>query len=397
MSNVYRIPASNLPRLRAEIARLARKSKKLGLSPAKLTVLDKIEVAKWDEILNNEYIEVYYDCTVDGESPTLEGWTLIAKIEQVGNENLVREVPTETCPPEYRTATMHCDHCQIERRRKDVFVLRNQSNEYKQVGRDCLGDFLGNTSPEGLLELAQYQFRLSGLLTSAGDDFWGFGGGPAVISLHRYVSTCSIVIRRMGYVPRKKADMQPCTADVAWDVCTSNDMERVRDLIKTYDLVPVDRDFALAKEAIEWARNFTAENAPSNFIYDLGVICRNDCVSYRETGWASALLNAYSRFRENRLSSGTPKGHVGEVGKRTEFHDLKIVQATQRNDRYGVKTLVKFEDPQGNSLVWWATGVPNWIEVGKKISVVGTVKSHECFRDIPETKINHVKPLENSS
>ena len=63
---------------------------------------------------------------------------------------------------------------------------------------------------------------------------------------------------------------------------------------------------------------------------------------------------------------------------------------TFEND-YGERTLVKFNDAEGNVLVWWASGCPKWLERDKTFNCKGTVVKHEDYQGELQTKINRVK------
>lgn len=51
-----------------------------------------------------------------------------------------------------REDTMHCEHCELKRDRKLVYLLKESaSGEYRQVGSTCLMDFTGHDPDKGAL------------------------------------------------------------------------------------------------------------------------------------------------------------------------------------------------------------------------------------------------------
>lgn len=396
-TQTYEVPSVNFPRLQEEIAKLNKRAEKLGTQPIVLHVVETITKKKKHPVLKFEYDESYYICSVEGESPKLEGWTLVACIQPLGSENLVREVPGENCPALYRTTDMHCDHCSKNRRRNEVFVLRNDFYEYKQVGRTCIADFLGHANPESLLSKAELLMDIGTLVGEAGNEAWGWGGGfRRAVPTDEFVIVCSIVSRKCGYVPRKNADeFHRATADIAWEVCVSPHSKYVQDFIRENEIYCEEKDVELAKNAIEWGKNFTAETASNNFLFDLGVSCRQEYTISASTGYLGCLISVYQREQEKELLKKSPaKQYVGEVGKRQTFSNVQILATYPSESQWGVVTGVKFQDTDGNILYWRASGNPDWLQIGTTLDIVGTVDRHDCYAGVPETILKRVKPLE---
>jgi hypothetical protein len=91
--------------------------------------------------------------TLTGETPKLPGgWTLVGVIELLEGNVLLRNVPGETMPVLYRDAARAtlCEHCNTKRNRTATFVVRDEAGAHKQVGRQCLADFLGHVDPHAL-------------------------------------------------------------------------------------------------------------------------------------------------------------------------------------------------------------------------------------------------------
>lgn len=399
MSESYIIPATNLSRLQEEIVKMNRKATKLGCRPVILNIGEKIIRKQHDDALDFDYESVSYVCSIDGETPMLSGWSLVSILEPVQNgEMMVREIPGQVCPPQFRISDLHCDHCGHKRRRNAVFVLKN-GDDYKQVGRQCLGDFLGGVSPEGLINNAQFILNFCNLChDSEGEGWGGMGRGPASAPLNHFVSVVSIIIRKLGW--RSKADSVDCdlapTANIAWDVCMHTKDHQVQKLIRESGLVAEPRDIELANAAIEWGKKITPEIATNSYLHDLGVCCRQETVLYKTSGYVASLINAYQRTCAEKLP--IPKkvgGYVGEINQRQVFENLTIAIITPYMSGIYQKTFVKFVDANGNVLIWRASGQPDWLVLGETLSVNGTVtdNGHKLYNGQPQTEITRVKPL----
>jgi hypothetical protein len=400
-TDTFQIPAVNLPRLETEIDKLNRRAKKLGCQPLVLTLGKTIVEKRKNPFLNIEYDFIIKECSIEGESPKLNGWTLVAILEPAPNgEMLVNEVPGHICPVEFRKSDFQCDHCGTHRRRSALFVLRNENGEHKQVGRNCMADFLGHQSPESLLNLAQFLIDVAHVYREAESDSWGYSIASAPI--HLFVSVTNCVIRKFGWVSRSNGQNyefqnQMPTANVAFEITTQNHMPQTQSFIEKHELHPEAQDLEIASKAIEWASSLTPETAKSTYLHDLGVCCRSSIVTSKTAGYVASLINAYHRHtseEESKKVKVATTTHVGTLGKREIFSSLTIVKLHNIEGGMFPKTLVKFNDSEGNVLIWWASGSPNWLEIGKTVSVKATVEKHSVFNEIPQTELKRVIPVE---
>lgn len=401
---LYRIPATNFLRLEAEIAKMNKRADKLGCEPVKLTVVRVVTEKRKDQALGFEYDFTIHECTVEGKAPKLADWTMVAAVEPVTNgEMLVREVPGQTCPAEYRTTDLRCDQCNVIRRRHAIYVLRHADHGHKQVGRNCLADFLRTTNPESLLAGAEYLLDFSKMASDAEDENWGMGGKrpETVVPTAQFVAVVSVVIRKLGWVARSAAredyDGQgpEATANIAWRICTQPNEKYTKEMIAKHGLTVEDGDVARAEAALAWGRAIDPDNAPSTYLHDLGVCCRQEYVVWKTGGYVGSVIGAHNRVlgeiaQQKAKSTGASK-HVGEIGERMEV-TLTIVEAVPYNAGQYPKTKVKFTDARGNVYIWWASGSPEWLEIGKTFAVRATVKKHDGFKGVLQTVLERVLP-----
>lgn len=413
MTKAYSIPASNLPRLEAEIARLNKRAGKLGLPPVLFEITGQYQEEQEDP-LGFKYLATYHQCQVSGEAPKINGWKFVAVLEPVGEGMVVREVPGETCPVEFRTSDLHCDHCKTLRRRSAVFVVTcvedgegQKAGESRQVGRDCLADFLGHSDPEALVAAAEFLVSLDQRCSEAEDIGWGFGGGlryePAV-STEQFVAVVSILSRRLGYVSKAQAfgNFRQATADLAWTICLKPKDKWTEDFVRDHRLQAEEKDAEIARTALAWAQT----NGPgaNTYLYNLGTLAKEPCVTHKHIGYLGSVIDAYNRRRSAELEKpGAHSNFLGEVGKRQEFADLTIQMLKEQESPFGMVTMVRFLDPNGNVLMWWATGTPDaenskiaWLEVGKRVRVKGRVKEHKVYLDTKQTILERVTLLEEN-
>jgi len=395
-ATIYKVPACNVEALREQIAELNKKAAKLGRPEIVLTQVGT-EIEKRKNAAKIEIEFVYHLFTVEGSTPKLAGYTFVAVIEQLGEENLVKTVPGQTCPPEFRKTSYFCQHCNTDRRRKEVFVLLHDDGIYKQVGRNCLKDFLGGVSPEQVLSWAEIIFSLDSMCKESESEGWG--GSRYSPNINEYLAVVAICIRRIGWISRKAAEsMFPepmTTAYLAWRVCCEANKRAMKELIDEKELFVEDRDLELAKAALNWAGTLPADGK-DDYLYNLGVACRSGIVNGSTMGLIASVISAYQRHLD-RVEELNIKGrekfldeHTGVVGERTGFTGLTVKSLKYFEGQYGVKTLVRFKDAEGRTLIWW-TGEVECLKEGETYDITGTVKEHGSHNGYKQTVLQRVK------
>src|SRR5271157_457690 len=395
---VYEIPAHNLPMLQAKLDEMNRRAVKLGCEPTVLKIVGEFDVERKREGTGIKYTVHYLKVEVAGQTPKLNGWQLMAAIEmQPSGENLVRCVPGKTVPESYRTTDTHCDHCHTERFRKEVFVLNHDDGRWAQVGRSCIADFLGHVSVENICGRAAWDLDLAEELGEASDESYS-GRGETVVAITEFVAATAICIRRLGWLSRTKAAKMgefgpPSTSGVAWQICTSNDSHTKR-LIDESSLFVEKRDIELAEESLAWGRSHPTTGV-ADYLYNLGVACRLDYVTWKTCGLVASVVAAYLREKERVGEMGLqakkkPSEHVGVVGERQGFAAVTVKSLRSFESPFGVKTLCRFETTEGDTLVWWCSGNCDWLEEDKVLDITGTVKKHGEYKGWLQTELSRV-------
>lgn len=402
----YVIPAVNMDRLTAEIEKLNKRAKKLGTAPIRLTTVRTETRTRTNGPLKFAYEYTVHVCTVDGETPKLNGWTLVSILEpQANGEMLVREVPGQTCPPRFRSSDLRCDHCNLLRKRSKVYVLSHATGD-KQVGKSCLKDFLGGADPEGLVAGAEYLLDFANMAGAAEDEGWGGGRtGQRAVAIHEFVTLAAALIRRLGWTSRSAAKedyeggKEP-TAALAWWLSTTSPAtdKYVEEFVKKNRIEVMQADADLAAAAIKWAAAIDPAGAESTYLHDLGVCCRQEYVTAKTNGFVASCVGAFQRAEGRRLALLKPKAvntktHVGVKGERRVFEGLTITFVKDISGQFP-KTMAKFNDSDGNVLVWFASGFPDWLEMNKTVTVTATVKEHGQYNGVPQTILNRVAPVE---
>lgn len=396
----YKVEVTKLDWLEEQIAKLNKKAGKLRCQPVTLTYHGEETKEFTAEHSLFEYTRTFKIVSVEGATPKLDGWRLIAAVEKLeSGENMVSCVPNETVPNEFRNTDAHCDHCHRDRRRKEVFLLKHDDGCIVQVGRQCIADFLGGKSPEAILNHASWMFSLDQLFSEAGDeDFWGHEGrGEQTYNIEEFVKMTAAVIRRMGWVSRKTASEQLREADatvshVTWLLNPSfsaNDAALKKQFINRNNIVLEERDAELATAALTWGVALATDD--SEYLYNLGVACRLGFVRQKTTGLVASLVSAYQRKLDKEAElhierAKKDRKHLGIIGERTHFTGVTVKSIRSFDGDWGVRTMIRFEDADGSVLVFWKSGDTDW-EEGETLDITATVKKHEDWKGIPQTVI----------
>lgn len=440
-THAYHIPACNLPEFQRRLDGLNKRARRLGVAeisfstthafnehefryaagdgvvwrPDHKTHRDaegRLVVGEKKEIINTSDFQIatgrvreWLRLEVTGEAPKFAGWSLVGCLEPLtlddgGCENIVRAVPGESVPAEYRGRVGECDHCNARRRRNETFVVRHDDGSHKMVGRQCLKDFLGHANPHSLAAAAQLLCELAQLCGEASDEGWGGGGyGEATWTIRHFLTITAAVVRLRGWVSRTKArdEERMATADIVLDRLipprpASREWQQWADEVDAEAAKP--EHAATAERAVEWGLGLEpAAYETEDYLYNVNLICRAGTVGRKTAGLAASIAAALARAEKTAQdaadAAARPAGqHVGQVGKRQEF-TVRCNRVTSIETPYGAKGIHGLTDEAGNDLVWFATS-GTWLEVGETYRVKATVKEHGEFRGRPQTVLMRV-------
>jgi hypothetical protein len=124
----------------------------------------------------------------------------------------------------------------------------------------------------------------------------------------------------------------------------------------------------------------------SNFFCDLSTKLRSHwCLSEKQM---AAALNIVAQNRLRATQDDT-SAYVGEIKERIEF-EAQVEFTKEFDGYYGTTTLIKLRDLEGNVFTWFASGYQN-VARGDRVSIKGTVKKHEEFREVKQTILTRCK------
>jgi hypothetical protein len=384
----YWVKEETLEKIKKTVEKLNKIAAKLKLPPITLNELSKKVVPEFKNRKETGRDIVKFEISVEGVVPRVNGWKFIARILHVLEDgsrlemNMIKAVPNETVPEEYRTAEPNCEHCNSRRERNDTFILQNEeTKEYKQVGRNCLADFIRSENPMDYVKMTDLSAQLEDELSDPDDDYESGGGGGRAFSINiqGFIETVMAVSRAFGWVPKSKADeFNHATVD---NVMAYYASLKQRD--KFTDKVDGNRkpeDNATAKNAIEWAQNL--KNDPTNlndYLWNLTAAATNMVVTKEIAGIVASLPIAYQRATGKAVEAPGEDKEKKEQLIKDKYHigqkieeEVKVIKKLPIAGAYGTTNLHTMQNKDGIIFKWFASGGD--IPLNASVRIKGTIK-----------------------
>lgn len=401
-AKTYEIPQQNLERLLRDIEKLNKRADKLNV--ARITVetvkVEEREFTRVNEISGEvtKFVRKYHHLRIDGQTPKFAGWTFAATVSITEAGNVLRKSPfIDREFPEWRDCQPQCDHCKAKRARKETFLVMHESGEIKQVGRQCIRDFLGHQDPNALASWAEVIFSLGELAGAAEDDDWLGGGGSYredCIHTESFLQHCAEWTLREGFRTQKQCEGIPGA--------TSTRMQAVRSMFprsrEDYKWLK-EIGFGISDAATELAgkaqamvlERLGAKDELSDFEHNLMTLAKTSGFESKQGGIVAYIVGWYKREveqdaeRKVRESAKAQAKHWGTAGERCRNVTLRYLGSSSFDSQFGTTWIHRF-DLDGCRLVW-KTGKEPEFDEGDDATMTFTIKAHSEFKGWPQTEI----------
>jgi hypothetical protein len=349
---------------------------------------------------------IYFLCRVDGPQAKLADWEFIATLQHEEAGTILRSVPgAEIAEGEldrFRDVKPHCEHCKVRRFRKDSYVVRHENGETRQIGRNCLGKYLGGVNPKHIARLAEFLIEAR----AAGDEEpemgWGVGG-PVEAPIDELLLYVATHIRLHGWLSRGKAREEDAlaTVDEAWALLFPWS-PKMHKLSAEFVAEITDQDAELARAALTCARTeLTAENTRNDYEHNLRIACTPDTVTTRTAGIAASVICWYERrlareikrreARKRAADLARSSAHIGNVGDMVNVV-VTVSGIYDGESDWGEYFFHRFIDDNGNCIVWRSTA--KRLEVGATYELRGKIKEHGEFKGTKQTQLTRCRVIE---
>ncbi len=368
----------NIPIAFERMEILNKRCRKLGLSPVNIVFGEKVD---------RDHIEF----EITGEMPVLKGWRLLAVLNHAdADEIIVNVVPGEELPEKYRESYT-CEHCNTNRYRKDTFVVQHENGEYKQVGRQCLADFIGDTDPHRWLQISLLFMDIYTVLVGCDEHEWGYSSSILSFNLHEFLVSAECAIWAFGWA-NSESDWPTWRAAIDLLRGHRETCEMYEDEVSKRNNGAKREPIVDIKKVIEWAENLSDNDCIEHYFYNLRVIAQSGYVTMRTVGYAASMIMTYQREQAKKLEleqAAKQSKHFGTVGKR-EIFELFLDRVIVLENYYGITFLHLFHDKAGNKAVWFSTS--KCLHENEKLyKIKATVKSHTEHDSVKQTVLTRCK------
>lgn len=408
MDQTFKIPNWRLEGVVERLSKIAKRASKKGLSPFSWSLGNVGKTEKKRHVgespLHPDGYETYYvewtEVTISAEPVKLNGWRFMARIQHLTADgetvNLLYAAPFqcspegETCiiPAKYQTATPNCDHCKIDRYRRDTFIVIHDDGTVKQVGSTCLSDFLGVNAAD-FLAAAEYISDAIGCC--GGDDDEGFGSGgfcPRAWPLHDILRVAAADVLSRGYWSRLKGEaaLKVPTGDLVRNYLTCRKPEQLREIVPPEAFSEKSRK--LADDTEKWLVDDLADRdltKLSDYLRNLAALGKLGFCPYKAVGILAYAVCAWQKDHEQAITATTSK-HQGTIGQKLgltgDFFHLTVKMLRSYESMRGCGTIVKFQDADGNLYIWFSSTPQSQLDlqVGQPVCLIATVKAHDHDR-----------------
>lgn len=401
--SIFKVPEYNLPQLDAMLTKLGKRATKLGLTPPSYTVVQeevKQVITKNGETQESSVIIIKH-LVVHNPIVVVADHEFIATLDHGEEGNVVHAVRGKEVPKQYLNCDSWCVHCQTKRYRLETFVVRHiHSNEYKQIGRNCLADYLGRDAERyaALAEMWQEFSELCEAAESDSEGSWG-GGSYRYDYLDSYLSYVAECISRFGWCSKAMASMEDgkvSTSDEAYIHLHPTEFSKI------YFNCPSEESVETAKKSIEWCEAISDEETEkSNYLHNIRVIARRGVVGKKQYGMAASIVSGYQRHLSKlRLQEkNAQSNYVGNIGDKVIFSLFvdKVIEVTGFTSAYRSvsASLHIMSDKDGNVFVWKASN--ETLDTAKECVLKGTIKDHRDYKGTKQTVLTRCTVVEYKS
>ena len=375
----YTIPAIAKAELQKKLEKLSKKANKYGnhlewsFSEEFVITRNVYTVEDLKKVKTGEENVFAVEVTIDSDIVKKDGYMVVGQIEAIEyGKNLVKMFDDTPVELAWYTTDLYCAHCGVNRLRRFVFIVKDESGRCKLVGKTCLKDYCG-IDPK---LIAMSKELTDEIVKDYNVDEYAFGSADFGYDVVRMIAEAYDIIKEHGYV--KSDENHSTKSRLMFETRTDPSEEAVKFAEQMQDEL-TKADFS---ELTDFLRNV------KNLI--LAKYCRMSAFGY--IAYAPVAFKNFLKKREQEQHHEETKGlseYVGNVGEKiiAEVKDVKLVSSWQTV--YGWTHLYRFTTPENNVLVWFASKCID--ENLQKIT--GTIKDHKEYDGEKQTVLTRCKAV----
>ena len=379
-TQLFEVPAVAMPILEEKLGKLALKAIKFGSGNIRLRRVGRKTDASGKQIVI---------VALEGDEVRILGYKFVGRLDHnvdpTGASNIVYTMPGEELTPAQRSAPARCEHCGYQRKRKDTYFFREDHHDTMiQVGRTCLGDFMGH-DPKKLLLRAQFITKIIDTVRDAGQGGKAYLTDRRWVDLETYLSYVVDAIETNGWTSGKEAFNDPNKMSTRHQAANA----MFRWPAPAPEEAPTADQIETAGKVIEYVK--TLDPTQSDFQFNLVQMSKLQTIDWKATGMAAAMVYAYNKAQAPATTTAPKKDYsgsvyVGDLGDRLE-RKVTILSSTPKEGQFGSYNVTRMLGEDGNVYVSFGKF---YADQDHTLTVRGTVVDHHEFNNAKQTKLNRV-------
>jgi len=269
--------------------------------------------------------------------------------------------------------------------------MPNETNtEYKQIGRNCLADFMG-FDPHAAASMAELLASAGAFGSACEDEGFGGAGEKVYFTVGGFLPHVAVMIRKAGWLSKGKAweqgNVEAATANMAWENMRLASSRSLTDNQKAEKIE--EQDLAVVAKTVAFCDAYfdmedTAILALGDYEHNLRVAYLSGVVTSKTAGIIASIINFASRQQEKKAEKVdfSKSQFVGTIGQRAIFTGLKCVFPG-----FGGRPVV-FVDGMGNKVSAWNPGFV--VEKDGVYNVKATPVKQDEYKGLKSTMLNRM-------
>lgn len=295
-----------------------------------------------------------------------------------------------------------CDYCKTNRNRaKTYLVVKRQTGEWKQLGKECLKLFVTGIDIDAIAFFESF-VKEAEEMSNPSYDFLCSRRGRFVKVADALSLACAVYHER-GYLatrdvmgnPNDFSNKNIVQRKLAQKYGFDNDFLNITNSVRSeIDEIDLKIDSAIAREDVEVAVEMVRRFPDDTYYNNLKAIVSNEYIPLNKLGLLVSIPKAIDRYEEEKKrqkekeSLATESNYIGSVGDKIEVDFVSGREAACCETQFGLLHIYEFKDESGNVIVWKSSSGKEIPESGK---ISGTVKAHEEYNGVKQTVILRAK------
>lgn len=348
----------------------------------------KTEMVNLDITRHIPVMVKWYNYSVYGDSPTINGYSFLAKIEPLEQGvNLIHTHNTEYDFSMYRTSELTCEHCNTNRYRLAYYLIKNDTDQnIKMVGRNCLANYIALPNAE---KIAEFYSDILELSNDESAKPFEFRHAVPCFAIDSFLAHAVMIINKHGYTSVKNAN---------YDKLATKDIV-INNYFNTYNREnPTTSDVQQAKDIMIFIEDaLSAKPVLSEYEHNILVLINARYMKISHAGYIVSIVPLFYKMSKEIQSKETTvqSSFVGSVGDKFSNVQMtcKNIYAYDSHFHRGQDYIVTLADNNDNIFIWYTSVKP--CKQGDIVITKGTIKDHKEHKGIKQTIITRCKVESN--